>query len=152
VSVQPASPAASAPKCVTSQLVVWLDTRGGGAAAGSTYYRVTFTNLSRHACTLRGYPGVSAVDLRGRRVCRAASRDRAVSPRAVALPAGSAAVAVLQIADVLNFPRSTCRPTMAAGLRVYPPEQTASKLVPFPFLACARDGPTYLRTRAVQRR
>jgi hypothetical protein len=152
VAVRAASSAPSAAGCATSELVVWLDTQAGGAAAGSTYFKLVFTNLSGHVCTLRGYPGVSAVDLRGRRVGAPAARERTVPPRLVRLSAGSAAVAVLQIADALNFPRSTCRPTTAAGIRVYPPDQTASKVVPFPFRACARTGPVYLRTRAVQKR
>jgi len=41
-----------------------MDTQGDGAA-GSVYYTLQFTNLSGHACTLRGYPGVSAVSLSG---------------------------------------------------------------------------------------
>ena len=61
-----AAPAAQAgtPRCATSGLVVWMDTQGDGAA-GSVYYTLQFTNLSGHACTLRGYPGVSAVSLSG---------------------------------------------------------------------------------------
>jgi hypothetical protein len=39
----------------------------------------------------------------------------------------------------------------AGGLRVYPPGQTASKLVPFPFRACSRSGPGYLSVEAVQK-
>jgi hypothetical protein len=39
---------------------------------------------------------------------------------------------------------------MAAGLRVYPPDQTKAKIVPFPFLACLRSGPTYLSIAPVQ--
>jgi hypothetical protein len=39
---------------------------------------------------------------------------------------------------------------LAAGLRVYPPGQTASELVPYPFEACARSGPVYLHVEAVQ--
>jgi hypothetical protein len=63
---------------------------------------------------------------------------------------GATATAVLRITDAYNFPRSACRPTMAAGLRVYPPNQTAAKLVPFPFLACSRTGPVFMSVQAVQ--
>ena len=37
----------------------------------------------------------------------------------------------------------------ADDLRVYPPDATASKVVPFPFGACARVGPAYLNVEAV---
>ena len=142
------APAAATQRCATSGLVVWLDTRGEGAA-GSTYYRLEFTNLSGRACSLRGYPGVSAVDLRGRRLGSAASRNRARPRRTVVLASGATAGAVLQIVDARNFPRAACRPTHAAGLLVYPPAAHASRLVPFPFLACARTGPVSLTVQAV---
>jgi uncharacterized protein DUF4232 len=141
---------ASAPACRTGGLVVWLDTRGG-AAAGSVYYRLGFTNLSGHVCTLTGYPGVSAADLRGRELGSAASRNPAKPRRLLTLGRGGTVVSVLQIAQALNFPRSVCGPENAAGLRVYPPNQTVSKLVPFPFLACSRKGPVFLTTQVVQK-
>ena len=65
----PAVPAAaSTPPCQTAGLVMWL--ANGSAAAGTFYYDLNFTNLSGHACTLRGHPGVSAVNLSGGRVGR----------------------------------------------------------------------------------
>ena len=41
-------------------------------------------------------------------------------------------------------------PLTAAGLRVYPPNLTTSKVVPFPFSACSLTGPVYLNVRAVK--
>jgi hypothetical protein len=38
----------------------------------------------------------------------------------------------------------------AAGLRIYPPGQTQSKRVPFPFAACSKTGPQYLKIYPVQ--
>jgi hypothetical protein len=128
--------------------VVWLDTEGNGAA-GSVYYTLELTNLSRHACTLRGYPGVSAVSLGGGRLGSAASRDAATPSRRVVLKPGATATATLRIVQAGNFPARTCRMTTAAGLRVYPPNQRASKVVPFPFDACSRRGPIFLSVRAV---
>src|SRR5262249_24564535 len=56
---------ASTPRCATSGLVVWANADYGGGYAGGYYYTISFTNLSGHACTLQGYPGVSAVSLTG---------------------------------------------------------------------------------------
>ena len=67
------------------------------------------------------------------------------------LPAGGSAHTVLRIVDAGNFPRSTCGPVAAAGLRVYPPEQTASKLIPYPFAACSRKAATVLSVEVVQK-
>ncbi len=148
-----AARATAALPCATSRLVIWIDTQGSGAA-GSTYYTLELTNLSRSACTLVGYPRVSAVDLAAHRLGRAASRDTAHAARTVRLAPGASATSVLRIVDAANFPRPVCRPTTAAGLRVFAPHASASKLVPFPFRACSRirPGPVYLTVRAVERR
>jgi hypothetical protein len=142
-----ATTASSTPKCATSRLVVWLDTRGNGAA-GSVYYNLKFTNLSGRACTLLGYAGVSAINLGGRQLGSAASRNNHTPTRLVRLASGGTVNAVLQITDARNFPSATCRPVTAAGLRVYPPNQTTSKVIPFPLGACSRAGPVYLHVEA----
>jgi hypothetical protein len=149
-TASPAATTATTPRCATSGLVIWLETQGNGAL-GSIYYNLDFTNLSGHACTLVGYPGVSAVNLGGHTLGSAASRDNFHAPVVVTLAAGATARAVLRIVEAGNFPPSTCRPLTAAGLRVYPPNQTASKVVPFPFSACSRSGPVYLSVRVVQK-
>jgi hypothetical protein len=141
--------AASTPACASSSLVIWLNTQGSGAA-GSSFYSLEFTNLSASSCRLTGYPGVSGVDLTGRQLGSAASRNPQHTPVTVTIsPRGSAHV-VLRIVDALNYPKSTCSQVMAAGLRVYAPGQTASKLIPYPFLACSRSGANYLSVEALQ--
>lgn len=136
-----------APSCQTSGLVVWLDTQGD-AAAGSTFFTLKFTNQSGRTCVLRGFPGVSAVNLRGQQLGRAASRTP--SPvHAISLRAGATASVGLRIVVVGNFPAASCHRVAAAGIRVFPPNQRAAKVVPFPFEACARSGPVYLNVKAV---
>ena len=56
-----AAPAA-APACATANLAVWVDVGQGSAAAGTTFYPLDFTNTGSRACTLFGYPGVSATN------------------------------------------------------------------------------------------
>jgi hypothetical protein len=140
---------AAASACRTSGLVVWLDTQGNGTA-GTVFYTLHFTNLSGRACTLRGYPGVSAVNLTGRQLGRPASRDNSSRVRTITIRNGRTASATVGIVDAGNFPRSSCGPVSAAGLKIFPPNQTAAKTIPFPFSACSRSGPTYLRVRAVR--
>jgi len=55
----------------------------------------------------------------------------------------------LQIVNVLNFTTSRCQPVTAAGFRVFPPNQTRAKVVPFPFGACSASGPVYMFVRPV---
>jgi len=140
--------APAAPGCATSGLVVWLDTNGD-ATAGSTFFNLEFTNLSGHRCTLRGYPGVSAVNLAGRQLGSPAGRNARTPVRAITLAPGRSASAVLQIADTGVFPKTSCRAVPAAGLRIYPPNQKGAKLVPFPFSACSHPGTAYLHVAAV---
>jgi hypothetical protein len=153
---------AAVSRCTTAQLVVWLNTSGSGAA-GSSYYNLEFTNLSTHSCSLIGYPGVSAIGVAGQQLGSAASHDAEHADALITLSSGSAnsgldgfqtgntATVVLQITDASNYPNATCRRVAAAGLRVYPPNQTASKLVPFPFVACSHHGPLVLHVESVQK-
>lgn len=146
----PARPAVSgaAPLCQTPGLVIWLDTNGNGAA-GTVFFNLHFTNLSGHACTLNGFPFLFAVNLTGHQVGPRATFHRP-RPHLVTVGNGKTATAVIGIEDTGHFPRSACRPVTAAGLRVFPPNQTRSKLVPFPFSTCSRPrGPASLKVGAV---
>jgi Domain of unknown function (DUF4232) len=147
----PSAGAASkrAPRCATSQLVIWLNEVPGNGAAGSVFHQLAFTNLSRRTCTLRGFPRVSAANLHGRRVGGFATREAGGNPHTVRLHPGDTAFANLRIVEAQNFPHATCRPVTAAGLRVAPPGRHSSKLVPYPFEACARASNPNLSVRAV---
>jgi hypothetical protein len=144
-----AAGAALPPNCTTTGLVIWLDTHGR-AMLRHVDYNLQLTNLSGHACVLRGYPRVSATDIRGRQLGLAARRDTTTPVRSVRLDRGVTARAVLRIIDVGIFSRSRCRQTAAAGLRIYLPSARASKLVSFPFAACSRRTVRYLAIQAVQ--
>ncbi len=140
--------AAAAPACETPGLVIWLDTNGNGTA-GTTFFKMHFTNLSGHACTLNGFPFLFAVNLKGHQVGRRAV-FRKPAPHSVTLRKGKTATAVLGIVDTGVFSRSSCRPVTAAGLRVFPPNQTRAKLIPFPFRTCSlRHGRASLNIGAV---
>lgn len=136
-----AATAASTPACATAGLVAWISYDQG--AAGTFYYSLSFTNLSGHACTLRGHPGVSAVGLSNAQVGARGSWGNPGNAklRTVKLGNGATATAVLAITDVGVFPAKTCHQVMAAGLRVYPPGQSASKVIPYPFSACSTRQP-----------
>jgi hypothetical protein len=137
---------AATPKCTTAGLVVWMDTNGDGAA-GSIFYTLKFTNLSGHACTLFGHPGVIAVSLTGARLGHAARWDPP-APSLVRLANGATAIAVLQYSVITS--NNHCQ-AAAAGLRVRPPGQTAFKVIPFPFTACANRTLVYLAVQSVQK-
>jgi hypothetical protein len=148
LAAMPAATQASSgpPACRTSGLVVWI--ASGQGAAGSFYYTLDFTNQSGAKCTLRGYPGVSAVNLGGHQLGSAAARDTSRKVRTITLANDATASTTLHVVDVLNFTPSACGPADAAGVRVYPPNQTQSKIVPLPFKACTQKL-VFMRVKAV---
>jgi len=138
----PTGAAAAAPhhavaRCGTGALALRVRTPPGGAAAGSTYYRLTLTNTSSATCTLFGYPGVSAVTSGGAQIGVPARRNPQHASRLVVLPHGAKATAILQVVDTHNFPPALCHARTAAGLRVYPPGSFTSKIVRFRFSVCS---------------
>src|SRR5437868_3633941 len=58
VQTQPRMPAT---QCPTSALRVTVNKTRGGAAAGTNYVPLDFTNTSSHSCDMYGFPGVSFV-------------------------------------------------------------------------------------------
>jgi len=144
-----ASVAATAQRCHTSELTVWLGTPGNGAA-GSVYYDLELSNTSNSTCTLFGFPGVSA-DNGGKQLGSAAGRSHSRPSTLVTLRPGGTSHVILQIADVGVYPQSACAPVTARFLRVYPPGAFASINMPFQgsFRACSRSGPVYLHVSPV---
>jgi hypothetical protein len=156
VTTFPAAAASSPPACKASQLVIWLNTTASGTA-GANYYAIQFTNVSSSKCSLTGYPGVSGISSSGAQLGSAATRNDAHSAGTIPLGAGSGpdaladtAIAVLRITDVGNYPKAKCGPVTAVGLRVYAPGLKASSIVPFPFRACSKSGPTYLSVESIE--
>jgi len=133
---------ATTPPCATSGLDVWLNTQGSGAS-GRTFYFLEFTNLSGRACHLYGYPGVSGVTLSGTQIGSAASRY-SNTLRTVTLANGATTHALVGVVDAGVIPPTQCHPVTASGLRVYPPNQTQSRVVTYPFPACSASGRIYL--------
>ena len=132
-----AARAHAAAACPSSSLVAWINTTGDGAA-GTIFYKLQFTNLSGHSCTVRGYPGVSAANPSGRGIGPGATRS-GIPVHTVTLANGATGTANLGIVEAGNFPPSSCHPTTAAGLRVFAPGATSPRFVPFPFAACTHE-------------
>jgi hypothetical protein len=141
---------AALPNCATSGLVIWLNAEDSGAA-GNFYFRLELANQSGRSCTLAGYPGLSAVNLRGRQIGSPARREVSGPLAIVTLAPEAQATALIHVIDVGALPAS-CDPVAAAGFRVYPPGQRASKLVPFPFQTCSNARVSAILVRSVSTR
>ena len=129
--------------CQTPSLTVTVNTGQASALAGSTYYPVDFTNTSKTACGMSGFPGVSFVSAdgsSGHQIGAAAQQNPAYSALAVRIPAGGTAHAWLQVAVASNYPASACKPVSAHWLRIIPPQATGAGYVSFSSGACASAG------------
>jgi Protein of unknown function (DUF4232) len=61
-----AAPAATAvPTCAATAIGAWIAIGHGTDVSGTTDYPLEFTNLGRSACSLSGYPVVSAISSAG---------------------------------------------------------------------------------------
>jgi hypothetical protein len=126
---------AGLPRCTTGELAVSLGE--GGAAAGSVYRPLIFTNTGSRTCELRGFPGVSYVTGDdGHQVGPAAAMSGERGGQIDIAP-GRTAIAPLRLVNVQNFDEAVCRPTPVRGLRVYPPGDTAALFVPMEGTGCA---------------
>lgn len=146
----PAAPAAVR-ACTADDLGVWLAVSQLDGAAGSVYYPLQFTNLSRHACAMRGFAGVSAVDRNLHQLGSPAGRAHVFPVRTVVLAPGRTAHAVLRYADVTVATAPGCHPTFSAvELRVYPPGQRHATYAAFDFEVCSHAGPVYMDIGPIQ--
>ena len=147
-SASAASPPIS--ECTTSNLAVWVSPDRGDGAAGSVYYPLDFTNVSSHTCYLVGWPGVSATNVIGTQLGSAAALDSSAPRQIVNVPPGRTAHAVLRWTDVLLYPSAVCKPTAAALLKIYPPDQTSARRAFFSLPVCTAPGPIYLSIQRIQ--
>jgi hypothetical protein len=131
------SAAASASPCAISKLVVWLPNGIGSGAAGSVFYKLRITN-GGGACSLSGFPKVSAVNLKGQPIGKPAAKEAGQKAGAVNLANGGSASFQLRIVNPGNFSPADCHQASAAGLRVSPPGAGGAKVVPLPFQTCAK--------------
>lgn len=144
------SNAKSAPQpagCSTSALKVSLGTANG--TAGTIFYPLKFVNTSHRSCTLRGYPGVSAVTSSGKQIGNAATRSGSKFST-VTLAPGKQRSATIGIVDTGNFSKSKCQPVTAAGLKVFPPNASTAVIIKKKFSTCSNKATTSLQVQPVK--
>jgi hypothetical protein len=131
--------------CTSTQLKLKLGASEG--AAGSVYIPLIFTNASTHACTLRGYPGVSSVTgSTGKQVGGSATRDTTHTVRTITLKArGGTASALYRHVNPENFDAKDCSKATARGYRVYAPNLTRALYVANRHTACRIGRPDSVR-------
>jgi hypothetical protein len=145
--------------CGTSGLEAWvgLGTTGSPPGTGQrpqlmggTTYTLEFTNVSSRACSLYGYPEVSAYA--GAPVGSAAVDDTSVRAQPVILPPGATAHSVLRIAGPGQFRADACAQVTAPELRVTLPDQGRPSFVPIRLAVCSKKGPAFMSVQPIQPR
>jgi hypothetical protein len=133
-STSPSAPVGPA-LCRTADLKLSKGRSDG--AMGSAYTPLIFVNAGTTPCTLTGFPGVSFADSpSGDPIGAPADRD---TPKpTVTLEVNGTASAVLRITAAGNY-GDRCHPITAAGLRIYPPDNTDSLYLPWQASACANS-------------
>jgi hypothetical protein len=144
-----AAPAAT-PACSSSSLSVWVDASQSSGAAGTIEYALEFTNIAGKACTLFGYPGVSAVNTAGKQLGDAASRNPLFAAKTVTIPAGATAHADLFWSDGEVYTAPGCKRVTASLIKVYPPNQKAAKEGFFDLAVCSAARHPYLQVSVVR--
>jgi hypothetical protein len=141
---------AAVPACQASQLGVWIGLAQANGAAGTIYYPLNFTNVSERTCSLRGFPGVSAIDRSGHQLGSPAGWVARTAAHTVVLAPGSTAHTILQYGDAEVSSAPGCDPVNTANmLRVYPPDQYDATVAAFDLQVCSHAGPVYLRVEPI---
>jgi hypothetical protein len=136
---QGAPPAAPAGDGLCKSPDLKLSFSGGDAGAGTVYRSLVFTNVSGHTCTIQGFPGVSYVGgADGHQVGQPAVRVGDKGP-AITLNKGETASAAIGFVNVQNFDTVTCQPQPVRGLRIYPPQETASLFIGMSATGCGNE-------------
>lgn len=145
-----ATTSASTPKCTAADLGTWVAADQGDGAAGTVFFPLEFTNLSSHACSLFGFPGVSATDSQGHQLGSPARWDHSIPPHVVTLAPGATAHSVLAYSDAVvgNCPAGHVR--TASALRIFPPDQFQAAHAYWDLATCAVKGSVFLRVGAIQ--
>jgi hypothetical protein len=126
-----ASAAWGLPRCRESQTTIWIGIGNGGGAAGTIFRPVEFTNTSRHACKLWGFPRIWGLGASGHQVGKAA-RHLGHKFSIIELwpnQTAHATVGFIQAGNVCSHPVDT-------GLVVRAPHQGSSTQLPFFFKSC----------------
>jgi hypothetical protein len=142
-SLPPQSPPPStggpAVECTLSMLKVEEGHNGG--ASGHRSMVLVFTNTGSATCSMRGYPGVAALNASGKQIAQAKRTTSGYlgglasgQPPSVALAPGAKSSAMIEASAFDPDTGAACTPY--AGLLVTPPDETHSARLPWPGDGC----------------
>jgi uncharacterized protein DUF4232 len=136
-------------ECTNAELVASYHNTGAGM--NHSYGRIVLKNVSRHACTTRGYGGLSYVGHGdGTQIGAAATREKS-RVRTIVVHPGERVVSAVDEISADPYPRRTCRPAHVDGFRVYLPDETRSQYIAHPTTGCRNTRVHLLSHKAYRR-
>jgi hypothetical protein len=125
--------------CTRKDLRIRLDRRLVTMKSGTRHIPLEFTNTSRAACKLAGFPVVGvAYGQKGSRIGGPSTLDRADKAAPVLVRPRHVAHLWILLAEVAKLPAAVCRPVTAAGLRIKLPGQRRATFVRHRVTTCSR--------------
>ncbi len=120
------------PACSAGNLRVWTGAQADGSA-GHFGYQLEISNISHHACSLQGYPGVSELGGNGHQIGKPANRNPSSTPNVV-IPSGGTAHSVLIVVDSgIACPNSRVN---GSELKVFAPGDLGANVTSFEISVC----------------
>jgi hypothetical protein len=132
-----ATPTAVVPHCTSNNLAVWVYADGADTVSGMTTYNLEFSNLGHGACSLTGFPAVTAITLHRVELGPAAARLYGVPDKTIVIPAGGTAHSLIGYLGSRVVPG--CKPQNAGFLQVLAPNAGGTKRAYFPLPVCTTD-------------
>jgi Protein of unknown function (DUF4232) len=123
--------AASVPRCGVSSLLGEL--RNPTAGLGSRFVTLVLTNVTRHRCSLAGYPGLRLLGPVNLPIATHVVRDHSVAPHTVVLNPGASARSTLRFGAIPGpgEPQSGACEPKPARVQVTPPHATGHLVLPW---------------------
>jgi hypothetical protein len=145
-----AGPAQQGPgECTNAELTASYHRTGAGM--NHVYGRIVLRNTAGHACTIRGYGGVSFVgDGDGTQIGAAAERTPS-RVRTIVVRPGQRVVSELAQDRTAPYPERRCHPAHVDGFRVYLPDETRAQFVAHPTRGCRNHHVHLLAHKAYRR-
>jgi hypothetical protein len=137
------------PECTNAELVAAYHRLG--AATSHRYGRIALTNKSDHACSTRGYGGLSYVGGGDGTQIGAPAEREAGRVRSLVVQPGAKVVSRVTETSAGAYGRRQCRPAHVDGFRVYIPDETHSQYIKHPTTGCRNEEVHLLSHRAYRR-
>ncbi|NYD43376.1 DUF4232 domain-containing protein [Nocardioides panaciterrulae] len=148
--VTPAGAAQARPaECTNAELTASYHRTDAGM--NHVYGRIVLRNTSDHACTVRGYGGLSFVGHGDGTQIGAAAQRTPSRVRTIVVRPGQRVVSEVAQGRTAPYPKRRCHPTHVDGFRVYLPDETRAQYVPHPTRGCRNPHVHLLAHQAYRR-